>query len=591
MANILRIKRRVSGGAGAPGALKNAELAFNEVDNSLYYGKGYDAETGNAEVVVPIAGSGSFVDKAGDQTITGAKTFTQEIDGDISGNAATATSLETARSITIDGDASGTAQFDGTADASITVTLDTVNANVGTFGSGTQIPVVTVNGKGLVTGVTTQNVATDLSIAGNSGTDSISLLTDTLTIRGMGAISTVASNNRIEIGIEEASTTTKGVASFNSDNFVVANGAVDLSSVGTAGTYTKVTTDAKGRVTAGTTLSASDIPTLTADKISDFQTTVNSTPLNQLAVPQAAVSFNGQRITNVATPVDATDAVNKAYVDAIRQGLDVKDSVKVATTTSISLSGLQNIDGITISAGDRVLVKNQISSAQNGIYVAGVSAWTRAADFDTSEKVTPGAFTFVEEGGTNSDSGWVLSTNAPIALDSTGLQFTQFSGAGSIQAGAGLTKTGNQIDVVSADSGRIVVGPDSIDLAQVGTAGTYTSVTTDAYGRVTAGSNPTTLAGYGITDAQPLDATLTALAGLTTAANKLVYATGSDTFATTDLTNYARSLLDDADAATARDTLELGTLATQDANAVAITGGSITNLTTFDGVTIDCGTF
>lgn len=585
MANILRIKRRVSGGAGAPGALKNAELAFNEVDNSLYYGKGYDAQTGNAEIVVPIGGTGSFVDKSSDQTVGGVKTFTEEIVGDISGNAGTATSLETTRSITIDGDADGTAQFDGTADATITVTLDTVNANVGTFGSGTEIPVVTVNAKGLVTGVTTQNVATDLSIAGNSGTDSVSLLTDTLTIQGMGAISTAASNNKIEIGIAEATTTTKGVASFNSDNFAVANGAVDLSSVGTAGTYTKVTTDAKGRVTAGTTLSASDIPTLTASKISDFQTTVNSTPLNQLAAPQAAVTFNGQRITNVAAPVDATDAVNKAYVDAARQGLDVKNSVKVATTSPIALTGLQNVDGITLFTGDRVLVKNQLNGTENGIYVAGTSLWARAADFDSDEKVTPGAFTFVEEGSINADSGWVLSTDAGIVVGGTPLQFSQFSGAGSIIAGFGLSKSGNQLNVGTADTGRIVVNADNIDLAQVGTAGTYTSVTTDAYGRVTAGTNPTTLAGYGITDAQPLDATLTALAGLTTAADKLVYATGSDAFATTDFTTYARSLLDDADAAASRTTLGLGSIATQDANNVTITGGTI------DNIIIDCGTF
>lgn len=585
MANILRIKRRVSGGAGAPGALKNAELAFNEVDNSLYYGKGYDAQTGNAEIVVPIGGTGSFVDKSSDQTITGEKTFSQTVVADITGNAATATALETARSITIDGDADGTTSFDGSADATITVTLDTVNANVGTFGSGTQIPVVTVNGKGLVTGVTTADVASDLAIAGNSGTDSVSLLTDTLTIQGMGSISTVASNNKIEIGIAEATTTAKGVASFNSDNFAVTNGAVDLSSVGTAGTYTKVTTDAKGRVTAATTLSASDIPTLTADKISDFQTTVNSTPLNQLAAPQAAVSFNAQRVTNVAAPVDATDAVNKAYVDAARQGLDVKDSVKVATTSSIALTGLQNVDGITLFTGDRVLVKNQLNGTENGIYVAGTSLWARATDFDSNEKVTAGAFTFVEEGSTNADSGWVLSTDGAVVVGGTSLQFSQFSGAGSITAGFGLTKTGNQINVNTADTGRIVVNADNIDLAEAGTAGTYTSVTTDAYGRVTAGTNPTTLAGYGITDAQPLDATLTALAGVNTSADALIYATGTDAFATTTVTSFGRSLLDDADAAAARTTLGLGSIATQDADNVTITGGSI------DNITLDCGTF
>jgi len=107
----------------------------------------------------------------------------------------------------------------------------------------------------------------------------------------------------------------------------------------------------------------------------------------------------------------------------------------------------------------------------------------------------------------------------------------------------------------------------------------------DTYGRVTAGSNPTTLSGYGITDAQPLDATLTALAGLATAADRLPYATGADAFALATFTAFGRSLVDDADAATGRATLGLGTLATQDASNVSITGGSI------DGVTIDGGTF
>jgi len=139
---------------------------------------------------------------------------------------------------------------------------------------------------------------------------------------------------------------------------------------------------------------------------------------------------------------------------------------------------------------------------------------------------------------------------------------------------------------VTASSARIVVSADSIDLAITGVgAGTYRSVTVDTYGRVTAGSNPTTLTGYGITDAQPLDATLTALAGLTTAADRLPYATGADTFALATFTAFGRSLVDDADATAGRTTLGLGTLATQAANNVGITGGTI------DGVTIDGGTF
>jgi len=123
--------------------------------------------------------------------------------------------------------------------------------------------------------------------------------------------------------------------------------------------------------------------------------------------------------------------------------------------------------------------------------------------------VTAGLFVFVEEGTANADSGWVLASNQPITLGSTTLTFVQFSGAGQITAGAGLTKTGNTLDVGTADSGRIVVNADSIDLATTGvSASTYKSVTVDAYGRVTAGTNPTTLAGYGITDALSTSATI-----------------------------------------------------------------------------------
>lgn len=182
------------------------------------------------------------------------------------------------------------------------------------------------------------------------------------------------------------------------------------------------------------------------------------------------------------------EVATKEYVDATKQGLDVKDSVRVATTANITLSGLQTIDGVTVVAGDRVLVKNQTTASQNGIYVAAAGAWSRATDADASADVTAGMYAFVSEGTTQADSGWVLTTNDAITLGTTALNFTQFSGAGQITAGDGLTKNGNTLNVAGT-SGRIVANADSIDLATVGVApGTYGSVTVDAYGRVTAGS-------------------------------------------------------------------------------------------------------
>lgn len=159
------------------------------------------------------------------------------------------------------------------------------------------------------------------------------------------------------------------------------------------------------------------------------------------------------------------DVANKAYVDAARSGLDVKASVRAATTGNITLSNTQTVDGVSLVAGNRVLVKNQNTGSENGIYVVvSGGAWTRATDADSDAEVTPGMFTFVEEGTTNADSGWVLTNNGTVTVGSTALTFVQFSGAGQITAGAGLTKTGNTIDAVGTTN-RITVNTDSIDIA------------------------------------------------------------------------------------------------------------------------------
>lgn len=230
--------------------------------------------------------------------------------------------------------------------------------------------------------------------------------------------------------------------------------------------------------------------TQTASTISDFDTAVQTNTLDSLTVPVADVDLNNNKITNLATPTLDSDAANKGYVDAARSGLDVKASVRVATTTNITLSGTQTIDGVSVIAGDRVLVKNQTADEDNGIYDVSTTAWSRSDDADTSEKVTSGLFTFVEEGTTHGDAGFVLTTNQPIVLGTTPLSFTQFSDTGQVTAGDGLTKTGSEIDVVGT-ADRITVNPDSIDIAS-----TYvgqSSITT--LGTITTGVwNGTTLA-------------------------------------------------------------------------------------------------
>ena len=202
---------------------------------------------------------------------------------------------------------------------------------------------------------------------------------------------------------------------------------------------------------------------------SDFTKLGDSTPD---ATANKIVQRDGAGNAKVATPTDAAHIATKGYVDAARQGLDVKQSVRVATTAPILLaSGLEAgdvIDGVTLVAGDRVLVKDQSTATENGIYVAVASgAASRSSDAngtaDTGE-LKPGTFTFVEEGTANSDKGFVVSTNGTITIGSTNIAWTQFSGAGSFTAGDGLSQSGNTINVnVVAD--RTAITGDAVDIA------------------------------------------------------------------------------------------------------------------------------
>jgi hypothetical protein len=226
-----------------------------------------------------------------------------------------------------------------------------------------------------------------------------------------------------------------------------------------------------------------------------------------------AIAMGNNKITGLGTPTSDNDAVTKVYVDSAVQGIDAKASVKAATTANITLSGAQTIDGVSVIAGDRVLVKDQSTTSQNGIYVAASSGWSRAADANAWDELIS-AFVFVEGGTANGNNGYLCTVAAGGTIDSTAVTFVQFSGAGQITAGTGMTKSGNTLNVNTASSARIVVGADEIDLATTGvSAGTYRSVTTDAYGRITAGTNPTTISGYGITDAYTKTEVDTSLAG------------------------------------------------------------------------------
>ena len=227
------------------------------------------------------------------------------------------------------------------------------------------------------------------------------------------------------------------------------------------------------------------------------------------------VDLNSSRITSVSDPTGAQDAATKAYVDATKSGLDVKDSVRIGTTAALSTStysngssgvgatitcdsneGINDSDGlgqsVTLIATNRVLVMNQGTAAQNGIYTvttvgSGTAAWvlTRATDADTASEITGGTFTFVEE-GTNADNGYVFTHDGSPTMGSTSLSVSQFSGAGQITAGAGMTKSGNTLNVIGT-ADKITVAADAVTIAtgyigqsSITTLGTITTGTWQA---------------------------------------------------------------------------------------------------------------
>lgn len=254
---------------------------------------------------------------------------------------------------------------------------------------------------------------------------------------------------------------------------IATNAAIALTKLAAMATSRALVSDGSGFITASST-TAAQIGFL-SNVTSDVQAQIDSKLNLSGGTMTGDINTNGHRITNLPTPSASGDAVNKDYVDSAISGLDPKASVRAASTAALAASTYNNgtagvgatltansngafptTDGVTLVANDRLLVKDQASALQNGIYQLsqvgnGSLPWilTRTTDADNSpaNEVSSGMFTFVEEGTSQASSGWVLSSTNPITIGTTALNFTQFSGAGQITAGTALSKSGNTLNV------------------------------------------------------------------------------------------------------------------------------------------------
>ena len=308
-------------------------------------------------------------------------------------------------------------------DGILTIDLDNTAVTAGSYGSQTKIPTFTVDAQGRLTAAGEVDVATELDITGDTGTTSISLLSEGLTVSGGEGIDVAVTENTITISGENATATNKGIASFNETAFTVTDGHVNLTA---------------------------------------FANNIDA---------------NGNKITELADPVDPQDAANKRYVDAAVAGLDWKEAVHLLAATNVALTGKSGdlvIDShsalVDANAGYRLLLIGQTTATENGIYVytvpsAGTYTLVRSTDADTAAELK-GAAVFVMEGTVYGTTSWVQSNH--YLTDFGNQDWVQFSGAGAYTAGAGMTQTGTTFDVVGGDGITVNANNIQVDATVVG---------------------------------------------------------------------------------------------------------------------------
>jgi hypothetical protein len=470
MATIIKIK--TSSGLGKPATAKIGELsysyavgAYNTLGDKLFIGVGPIDGNGDAttqEVIggkyftnlldhqpgVLTASSGLIVDanKALDEIIVGNSTT---VGGGIKLNEGTNNGTD---NIII--------KAPNTLYASYTLTLPPDDGTTGQF--------LKTDGSGVLSFAT---VTTDFTITGDTGSDNF-VTGETLDFEGNSQVVTAVSANKVSFSIANASIGTTQLTDANVTNVKLANSTITLGS---------------STLTLGSTTTAvAGLTQVDIDNIRVDANTISTTNGNG----DLTLSPNGTGTVKVPSGYKdragfTTDSLaTKEYVDATSQGLDVKNSVVAATTVNLSAtdangtagvgatltygSAVTTLDGVTLTNGDRILVKNQTTQSQNGIYERTSSTvWTRTVDADTASELTGGSFVFVEQGTDNADNGYVFTHEGTPTIGTTSLTVGQFSGAGQITAGDALTKTGNQLDV-AVDGSSIEVNSDALRVKALG---------------------------------------------------------------------------------------------------------------------------